>query len=290
MKLVTYLASTGPRLGALVDGQVVDLPQAAQGDLPAAMAEFLALGEEGLGAARRAVESAPASAVVGPVEGVKLLAPVPAPSKVIAVGLNYRDHCDEVGMAYPKSPVLFAKFPSAVIGPGDEIRWDPALTRQVDYEAELAVVIGRRARRVSVEEAMAYVGGYTACNDVSARDLQFADQQWVRGKSLDTFCPLGPVLVTPDEIPDPHNLAIKCELNGVVMQDSRTSELLFGVPELVAFCSRAFTLLPGDVIVTGTPPGVGMARSPQVFLKHGDTVTVEVEGIGRLTNRCVEEQ
>jgi 2-keto-4-pentenoate hydratase/2-oxohepta-3-ene-1,7-dioic acid hydratase in catechol pathway len=160
----------------------------------------------------------------------------------------------------------------------------------VDYEAELAVVIGRRARQVSADQALDYVAGYMNCNDVSARDLQFGDGQWVRGKSLDTFCPLGPWLVTRDEVPDPHSLSMRCTVNGAVLQDSTTAEMIFRVPELIEFASRAFTLLPGDVIATGTPDGVGVFRSPQVFLKDGDVVTVGIEGLGELTNHCVEER
>jgi 2-keto-4-pentenoate hydratase/2-oxohepta-3-ene-1,7-dioic acid hydratase in catechol pathway len=219
-------------------------------------------------------------------DGVKLMAPVPNPSKVIAIGLNYRDHAREQGAPIPERPIIFAKFPTSVIGPGDAITWDPALTQQVDYEAELAVVIGQMARNVSEEDALSVVAGYTCGNDVSARDLQFGDHQWVRGKSLDTFCPLGPVLVTPDEIPDPQALAIRAVLNGNVMQDSRTSEMIFGVRELIAFASRAFTLLPGDVILTGTPHGVGVFRKPPLFLKDGDRIAIEIEKIGRLENVC----
>jgi 2-keto-4-pentenoate hydratase/2-oxohepta-3-ene-1,7-dioic acid hydratase in catechol pathway len=220
------------------------------------------------------------------VDGLKLMAPVPNPSKIVAIGLNYRDHAREQGAPIPERPIIFAKFPTSVIGPGDAITWDPALTQQVDYEAELAVVIGRTARNVSEEDALSAVAGYTCGNDVSARDLQFGDHQWVRGKSLDTFCPLGPVLVTPDEIPEPQALAIRAVLNGNVMQDSRTSEMVFGVRELIAFASRAFTLLPGDVILTGTPHGVGVFRKPPLFLKDGDRIAIEIEKIDRLENVC----
>jgi 2-keto-4-pentenoate hydratase/2-oxohepta-3-ene-1,7-dioic acid hydratase in catechol pathway len=222
-------------------------------------------------------------------DSVKLMAPVRNPSKVVAIGLNYRDHAREQGAPIPDSPIIFAKFPTSVIGPGDAIVWDPALTQQVDYEAELAVVIGRRARNVSEADALDFVAGYTCSNDVSARDLQFGDHQWVRGKSLDTFCPLGPVLVTVDEIPDPQDLSVRALLNGEVMQDSRTSEMIFGVRELIAFASRAFTLLPGDVILTGTPHGVGVFRKPPVFLKDGDRIVIEIEKVGRLENVCRSE-
>ena len=225
-----------------------------------------------------------------PLSEVTLLAPVPRPSKVVAIGQNYMDHCREQGVEPPAWPVIFTKFTTAVIGPGAAIRWDPALTSEVDYEVELAVVIGRTARRVTADAALDYVAGYTVCNDVSARNLQFGDGQWVRGKSLDTFCPLGPWLVTADEIADPQALPVRTTLNGTVVQDSTTAEMIFGVRELIAFSSRAFTLLPGDVIVTGTPPGVGVFRDPQVFLKDGDEITVEIGGIGALTNPCVEER
>jgi 2-keto-4-pentenoate hydratase/2-oxohepta-3-ene-1,7-dioic acid hydratase in catechol pathway len=221
---------------------------------------------------------------------VKLLAPIANPSKVVAIGLNYMDHCREQKVEPPKAPLIFAKFPSAIIGPGEAIRWNPALTGQVDYEAELAVVMGQTARNVSEAEALDYVAGYTICHDVSARDLQFSDSQWVRGKSLDTFCPLGPYLVTRDEIPDPHTLAIRCTINETVLQDSNTQEMIFRIPYLIAYISRAFTLLPGDIITTGTPDGVGVFRSPKIFLKDGDIATIEVEGLGQLVNVCIEER
>jgi len=219
---------------------------------------------------------------------VEILAPVPRPGKIIAVGLNYREHATEGHREPPTSPILFAKFPTAVVGHGATIAWDPDLTAAVDLEAELAVVIGSTARHVTPEQALDHVLGYTCLNDVSARDLQDADRQWVRAKSLDTFCPMGPVLVTADEIPDPGALHIRSLLNGQVMQDASTSDLIFDVPALVAFCSRAFTLEPGDVIATGTPSGVGWFRTPPVLLHDGDEVTIEIERIGRLVNHCRE--
>ena len=212
------------------------------------------------------------------------LAPVPRPGKVICIGLNYRDHAAESNMAIPERPVVFSKFSTAVIAPGEAVVL-PSTSEQVDYEAELAVVIGRRAKNVSTNSALHCVLGYTAFNDVSARDFQFADGQWQRGKSCDTFAPMGPFIVTPDEIPDPHNLSIKLRLNGKTMQDSNTDQLIFGVPELIAFLSETITLEPGDVIATGTPPGVGFARKPPVFLKHGDQMEVEIEKIGTLSSQ-----
>jgi 2-keto-4-pentenoate hydratase/2-oxohepta-3-ene-1,7-dioic acid hydratase in catechol pathway len=200
------------------------------------------------------------------------------------------DHVREQGMKPPTLATMFTKYPSAIVGPGDAIRWDPALTNKVDYEAELAVVIGKRASKVSEADAFDYIAGYTNCHDVSARDLQLEKgDQWIMGKSLDTFCPLGPYLVTKDEIADPHTLGIRCLVNGEALQDSNTRELVFKIPYLIAYLSRAITLLPGDVITTGTPDGVGAFRKPPVFLKHGDVVTIEVEGLGQLTNPCVVE-
>jgi len=221
-----------------------------------------------------------------PLDTVQLLAPVARPGKVVAIGRNYRDHTTEEGVEPPKAPLVFGKWPSCVVGPDDEIRWDPALTAQVDYEAELAVVIGRTARHVSEANALDYVLGYTCLNDVSARDLQFGDGQWARGKSLDTFCPIGPVLVTADELPDPQALAISCRVNGRVLQNATTADMYFGVAAIISFCSQAFRLDPGDVIATGTPGGVGIFRDPPILLGDGDEVIVEIEGIGRLRNVC----
>jgi len=218
-----------------------------------------------------------------PLGEVQLLPPL-RPPKVVAVGNNYWDHCREQGIAPPERPVLFAKFPTSVIGPGEAIRWPKGLTQMVDFEAELAVVIGQRARGLSEAEALEAVFGYTAANDVSARDLQFGDGQWLRGKALDTFLPLGPAVVTRDEVPDPQDLSVRCWLNGNLMQDSSTKEMIFPVKALIAFISQAFTLEPGDVILTGTPHGVGYFRKPQVFLKPGDQVRVEIGDFGALEN------
>jgi 2-keto-4-pentenoate hydratase/2-oxohepta-3-ene-1,7-dioic acid hydratase in catechol pathway len=217
------------------------------------------------------------------------LTPLPNPGKIIAVGQNYMDHIREQKGTPPKYPLLFSKFTSSVIDPGDVIRWSPALTSEVDYEAELAVIIGKTARRVAREEALDYVFGYTAANDVTARDLQRGDGQWTRAKGLETFCPLGPAIVTADEIPDPQNLWIKTTLNGQVVQNSNTKEMIFDVAHLIAHISQAVTLHPGDVILTGTPDGVGAFRNPKLFMKTGDEVIVELEKIGALRNTCQEE-
>jgi len=213
-------------------------------------------------------------------------APVPRPGKIVCVGLNYRDHAAESGLAVPKTPVIFSKFSSCVIAPGEPVVIPPS-SEKVDYEAELAVVIGRRASHVTADRAYDYVLGYTAFNDVTARDFQFGDGQWQRGKSCDTFAPMGQTIVTTDEIPDPHTLRISLTVNGIVMQDSNTSQLIFRVPELVAFITDSITLEPGDVIATGTPAGVGFARKPPVFLNPGDRMEVSIDRIGGLGNPIV---
>jgi len=221
-----------------------------------------------------------------PMSGLRLAPPVSQPSKIMAIGLNYVDHIQESKGKIPKNPVVFAKFPNTLAAHLDPIAWKREITSKVDFEAELAVVIGRKTSFVTPDKALEAVFGYTCANDVSARDLQFADGQWVRGKSLDTFCPLGPWIVTPDEIPDPQDLVIRCMVNGEVMQSSNTGNMIFPVPELISFLSKHFTLLPGDLILTGTPQGVGVFRDPSVYLKHGDEVAVEIERIGRLVNPC----
>jgi 2,4-didehydro-3-deoxy-L-rhamnonate hydrolase len=211
------------------------------------------------------------------------LGPLFRPRNVICIGLNYKDHAVESAVPLPEKPVVFAKLNGCVIGPNAPIILPPE-TQQVDYEAELAVVIGRRCRGVSIADALNYVAGYTCLNDISARDFQFGDNQWVRAKSQDTFGPMGPYLVTVEDVPDPQALPIRCIVNGQVLQESTTDKMIFGVRELIAFISRGITLEPGDVISTGTPHGVGFARKPPIFLKAGDEVVVEVGGVGRLYN------
>ena len=213
----------------------------------------------------------------------RLISPV-APSKIVAIGLNYGDHVRETGMEPPTSPLIFSKFPSSVIGPEEAIVFDSEITQRVDWEVELAVVVGRTMRNVPVGDALDCVFGYTVGNDVSARDLQFGDGQWVRGKSLDTFSPLGPVIVTPDEIGDVQSLRLETRVNGVVMQSSTTKEMIFDVAALLAFCSRHFTLEPGDVLLSGTPWGCGEFMDPRRSLADGDVVEVEIERIGVLRN------
>ena len=217
---------------------------------------------------------------------VKFAPPVSNPSKIVALGLNYMDHIKESKGKPPESPLIFAKFPSSLIGHNDYITWDANLTKKVDFEAELAVIIGKTIYNCPKDRAMEAIFGYTCANDVSARDLQFGDGQWVRGKSLDTFCPLGPWIVTADDIPDPHSLGIRSRLNSRIMQDSNTSMMIFRIPDLISFISKHFTLIPGDIIRTGTPHGVGTFRDPPIYMKDGDEVIVEIEKIGRLANIC----
>jgi 2,4-didehydro-3-deoxy-L-rhamnonate hydrolase len=212
--------------------------------------------------------------------------PIERPGKIICVGLNYRDHAEEQGIALPEAPLLFAKWQNALIGPAEPIVIPPIVTK-CDFEAELGVVIGERVRDVSAENALDAVAGYICVNDVSARDLQFADGQWTRGKSPDTFCPVGPSLVPRDEIPDPQALAIRAILNGEAVQDSNTSNMVFGVAEVIAYITRTITLEPGDLIATGTPAGVGAFRKPPLFMQPGDEITIEIEGLGSLTNPVV---
>jgi 2-keto-4-pentenoate hydratase/2-oxohepta-3-ene-1,7-dioic acid hydratase in catechol pathway len=212
--------------------------------------------------------------------------PIERPQKIVCIGLNYRDHAEEQSVELPVRPLLFAKWPNTLIGPGDSIRL-PSITHEVDYEAELGVVIGERVSKASPDTALEAVRGYVCANDVSGRDIQFADKQWVRGKSFDTFCPVGPELVPASEITDPQQLPIRAILNGQVMQDSTTANMVFGVAEIVSFVSQAITLEPGDLILTGTPAGVGVFRDPKVLLQPGDEITIEIDGIGSLTNPVV---
>jgi 2-keto-4-pentenoate hydratase/2-oxohepta-3-ene-1,7-dioic acid hydratase in catechol pathway len=280
MRLVSYLRDGTPRSAAVRDGMYVDLHDADDA-VPTSMKLLLAQGTDGLARAAGAVASGEA---FDP-SSVQLTAPVPDPEKIICIGLNYADHAAESGIAIPSEPVIFNKFPSAARGHGEPIVL-PELSEQVDYEAELVVVIGREGRRIPHEDAFAHVAGFACGHDVSARDWQLKKPggQWLMGKTFDTFAPFGPELVTVDEIDDPGSLDIRLRLNGQCMQDSNTRQLIFPIEHLISYVSGVCTLRPGDVIFTGTPPGVGMARKPPVFLKPGDTVEVEIEGIGILRN------
>ena len=286
MRLATLQTAQGPRVvGVALDGRYVDLC-AIDPKLPNTLRGILEA-EAGLMDAANALA---AGLTKGPYVTGRLLAPVADPSKVICIGLNYRDHALETNSPIPSEPVVFNKFPQAVVGPEDAVVL-PAVAHEVDYEAELVVVIGKRARKVRKEDAFKYVAGYTVGNDVSARDWQKGRPggQWLLGKTPDTFAPTGPHLVTADEV-DPHNLKIQLRLNGETMQNSSTRELIFGVDELIAHLTQLFALQPGDLIFTGTPPGVGVARTPPVFIKPGDRMEVEIEGLGVLANPVVTDQ
>jgi 2,4-diketo-3-deoxy-L-fuconate hydrolase len=294
--------SAAPRMGALIAGgkAILDLPATLDGAgrggwLPASAScewwnlegSVWSLVRSSVEAAQRAdektVEQWKKHGKVLAYEDAKICAPVPRPGKIICIGLNYRDHAAESNMKVPESPVTFSKFPTCITGPEDAVVL-PKGSTQTDYEAELAVVIGRVTKGVARADAYRQIFGYCCFNDVSARDFQFADGQWQRGKSCDTFAPMGPWVATTDEITNPQNLGIKFRLNGEAMQSSRTEELIFGVPQLIEFLSSVITLEPGDVIATGTPPGVGFARKPPVFLKAGDRMEVEIDGLGVLAN------
>jgi len=282
MHLATLRTDAGDRAVAVIDNRFVDL-QAADPTLAGHMVGLLAELPENLKKIEDAVARASSA---GEFVTGQLLAPIPRPGKVICIGLNYRDHALESNAPIPTEPICFSKFSTAVIGPEETIEL-PAVCGQVDYEAELVVVIGRSGRNIARQDAFAHVAGYTVGNDVSARDWQVGRPggQWMLGKTPDTFAPIGPYVVTADEIDNPHELAISLRLNGETMQDSSTKELIFGVDEIIAHISQLFCLEPGDVIFTGTPPGVGMARKPPVFLKDGDVTEVEISGLGVLKNR-----
>jgi len=285
MKLLTFSIDGKARPGALKGERVIDLAAAG---LPAGphggLIEIARGGDAMLERARKALDDPGAKSYA--LSEVKVLPPIRQPSKIIAVGLNYIDHCKEANLPVPTEPVLFSKFTTSICGPYDDLSWPPSVTKEVDYEVEMAVVIARPARDVAEKNALNYVLGYTVVNDVSARDLQFIGaKQWDKSKSMDTFCPYGPYIVTRDEITDPHNLQVRTVLNGKEMQNSNTKNLIFNVNQIIAYASQGTTLLPGDLIPTGTPFGVGFSRTPPVFLKDGDECVCEVEKIGSIRNR-----
>jgi 2-keto-4-pentenoate hydratase/2-oxohepta-3-ene-1,7-dioic acid hydratase in catechol pathway len=286
MRLATIRTPEGPRAAVLRGDAYVDL-YATDSALPSSVRELLAGGPPALMAAERAAQAR--KVVTYPAERVHLLSPVPDPRKIVCLGLNYRDHAAESGAPIPKDPILFSKYATALIGQGEAIVL-PAISNEVDYEAELVVVVGKQGRHIPVDAAMSFIAGYTIGHDVSARDWQLKKdgKQWMAGKTFDTFAPTGPVLVTGDEVPDPHALPIRLRLNGQTMQDSNTREMIFSVGFVIAHLSKIFTLEPGDLIFTGTPPGVGMARKPPVYLKGGDVAEVEIDGLGVLRNPVVQ--
>lgn len=286
MRLATIATWAGPRAAIAAGESFVDL-HATDPRLPPSMRQLLEGGPDYLQLAAETAERP--DAIRHDAAKVRHHAPVHDPRKIVCIGLNYRDHALETGKTIPTEPILFSKYPTALIGHGEAIVL-PAVSQEVDFEAELVVVIGMKGRNIARDIAMQHVAGYTVGHDVSARDWQLKKdgKQWMVGKTFDTFAPAGPVLVTKDEVPDPQKLGIRLRLNGKTMQDSSTSQLIFSVAELIAYISQVFTLEPGDLIYTGTPPGVGIARKPPVFLKGGDTVEVEIEGLGVLRNPVVQ--
>ncbi len=281
MKFVTFEQNGAVEAGVLRGESVTGLSGAGY----AGMLSVIAGGREARVRIESYLESSPASV---PLAAVRLRAPVPKPNKIICVGLNYRDHAEESNMEIPKVPTIFCKFATAVIGPGDGIVL-PKVSSKPDYEAEMAVVIGEGGRNIEARDWSRHVFGYMNLNDVSARDYQMATTQWLMGKTFDTFAPMGPYIVSADEIADPHNLDIRITINGEVLQSSNTKHLIFRIPDLIAYLSSVFTLEPGDIISTGTPAGVGFARKPPRWLMAGDDVVVSVQGLGELRNPVVAE-
>ena len=313
MRLLTFMAGPGPRLGVVVGDEVWDANMAvvahqrarghpspyaaAEALVPPSLRAFLEEGEPARRALEDAIAGLPLRGVLQgprgervryPLDGIHFKALILDPPKIVAVGLNYADHAKEGGNPIPEIPMTFAKYTNAVLGHREPIPY-PKSTQKLDYEVELAVIIGRRGKYISRDRALDHVGGYTIFNDVSARDLQYADTNVMRGKAGDGFAPMGPFLVTPDEVGDPHALALETRVNGEVRQSSNTNQFIFDVPHLVSFLSQFFTLEPGDVIATGTPPGVGIHRKPPLLLKPGDSVTMTIEKLGTLENPIVAE-
>lgn len=302
MKLISYHKDGHESFGVIVDDRVVDINAGwatllgRSGTLAGDMVHLLEQGESALQAVRDLLQAyrqpqasdSTVQAVSFPLSEVTCLPPVTRPQKILAIGANYRAHCAESGMPVPQKPIVFVKVTSALVAHGEAIVY-PRITQELDYEGELAVVIGKRARHVPQEDAMQYIAGYTIMNDVSARDLQRTEGQWSRAKGCDTFAPCGPWLVTADEIVDPHRLTIETRVNGEVRQQASTGDMIFPIPFLIAHITAAMTLLPGDIITTGTPAGVGVYRQPRGLLQPGDEVAIRIEGIGELRNRVVGE-
>lgn len=291
MKLVTFNKNKQDYVGAVVDEKVVNLNQL----LGKPSLTMLGLVERGLSYVKEIevkisdISEREEKGLVLPLDELVLKAPLPNPGKVVCVGLNYMDHCREQNVEPPKAPLIFSKWSSCVVGPKENVIL-PKESTQVDYEAELGVIFGSKAKHIKEADVYSQIFGYVIVNDISARDVQFSDGQWARGKSYDTFAPCGPYLVTADEINDPQNLSISCKVNGKVLQDSNTNEMIFNIKEVVSYLSKGFTFNPGDLLSTGTPDGVGVFRDPQIFLEDGDEMVIEIEGLGTLVNTCVREK
>lgn len=291
MKLVTFNKNNQDYVGAVIGEKVVNLNQL----LEKPSLTMMALVELGLSYVKEIeakifdVNEMEEKGLVLPLDELVLKAPLPNPGKVVCVGLNYMDHCREQNVEPPKAPLIFSKWSSCVVGPGENVIL-PKESMQVDYEAELGVIFGSKAKHIKEADVYSHIFGYVIVNDISARDVQFSDGQWARGKSYDTFAPCGPYLVTADEINDAQNLSISCKVNGRVLQDSNTNEMIFNIKEVVSYLSKGFTFEPGDLLSTGTPDGVGIFRDPQIFLEDGDEMVIEIEGLGTLVNTCVREK
>ncbi|GGH81314.1 2-keto-4-pentenoate hydratase/2-oxohepta-3-ene-1,7-dioic acid hydratase in catechol pathway [Pullulanibacillus pueri] len=287
MKLVTVVYQDQSFVGALVDNYVINLNQVM--DSPElTMLGLIQGGKALLQSAKDKVERADINVSGYPVGEVTIKAPLSDPGKVVCVGNNYMDHCREQNVTPPEKPLIFSKWPSCIVGPDDEIIL-PNESEQVDFEAELAVVFGKEGKNILEDEVFDHIFGYMIVNDISARDVQFSDGQWVRGKSFDTFLPTGPYIVTADEIDNPHDLSIRLTVNGEALQDSNTKEMIFDITDQITYLSKGFTFKPGDILATGTPHGVGVFRKPPIFLKDGDEVSISIAGLGSLSNRCVSE-
>lgn len=288
MRFVQFERGGERRVGVEIrdGGDIVDLC-AGDSSIPSDMRSFIEGGQKTLLAAKSVIDR---GGSVIPRDSVKIVAPIYNPDKVLCVGMNYKDHCEEQNAPVPTEPVIFNKFPSSIIGPTEDLQY-PEETQKLDWEVELTIVIGKDAKRVQESDAMNYVFGYTVAHDVSARDWQLEPGknggQWLIGKAMDGFCPLGPAIVMKEDINDPHNLGLRCRVNGVTKQDSNTNQLVHKTAAMVSFISRFMTLRPGDVILTGTPPGVGVFRKPPEYLKRGDVVECEIDGIGKVVNKIV---
>ena len=301
MRLVTYARMGVPSIGVELESGILDIPDAASHfgrkyhvrghSFPTTMMDLLQWAS-GIDVVRQIVQrymKTPKSEriMTRPLDSITLEAPISRPGKIVALGKNYLDHVEETGSDVPEFPVIFAKFPSSVIGPDDPIHI-PEVSSMIDWEVELGLIIGKSCKDVNEKKSLEYVAGYTVINDVSARDLQMGDGQWVRGKSLDGFCPMGPCIVTQDELDDASKLKMHTKVNGVLKQESSTSKMIFDVRKIVSFLSKSFTLEPGDVIATGTPSGVGFVREPPEFLKAGDRLELYIEKIGYLRNKVIQ--